>query len=262
MSDSDAPLNLLLRAARWAARGLARDLGELEQLQNSPAGAADFARRGRDRARETLRKSLLDASPAYGWTDDREHLDGRDPNRRWIAEPVSGFGSFAHGAPGFALAVGYVEKGVTSAAIVLDPATGELFSARRGGGASREQVRARVSGRARLEGALIGAPDLLAETDEDRSLAHTDGERLLAHGARLRSAGSAVLDLAWVAAGRFDGAWMRGGLTTGARIAALLILEAGGTIRLPEPGTPTATLAANPRLFEPLSRTVAHGIAA
>lgn len=220
MSDVKAPATLLVRAIRDASRGIARDLGEIENLQAAPASAAAFAEAGRERARSALRESLMAVAPAYGWSDDREDTPGRDPRRRWVVNPLSGIDCFRHGAPGAALMAAYQEREVTQSVAVLDPATGELFTARLGEGAWLERRRLRVSARADLSDCLVGASGAFAE----------DRAKIEAGGAVLRSAGSPALDIAWVAAGRLDAAAMRGSWTVAAAASALAH-EAGARIR-------------------------------
>ena len=259
MSDSSAPLNLLIGAARRAARGLSRDLGELEQLQNSPKNAARYARAGRERARAVLREVLSTANPAYGWIDETGREDGRDPRRHWAAEPVSGIANFAHGSPGFALSAAYVRNGHTEAAIILDPASGEIFTVRRGAGARRENYRLRVSGRRRQEDWTFGGP--LPEPGADDSLrkrALHDLFQAATLGAGLRGTGSAALDFAWVAAGRYDGAWARGERTVGILAGVLLVEESGGSMAPADvDASPTdATVVATPAAIKPLTKAL------
>lgn len=220
MSGVKAPATLLVRAIRDASRGIARDLGEIENLQAAPASAAAFAEAGRERARSALRDSLAEMAPAYGWSDDREDTPGRDPRRRWVVEPLSGIDCFRHGAPGAALVAAYQEREATQAVAVLDPATGELFAARLGEGAWLERRRLRVSARADLSDCLVGASGAFAE----------DRAKIEASGAVLHSAGSPALDIAWVAAGRLDAAALRGSWTVAAT-ATMLAHEAGARIR-------------------------------
>ena len=256
MSASDAPLNLLLGAARRAERGLARDLGELENLQGAPESAKKYARAGRRKALGILRESLLEASPAYGWIDDSGAEKGKDPLRYWIVEPVSGMANFAHGSPGFALVAGFLQKGEMEAVVVLDPATGEMFTGRRGSGAKRENLRLRVASRSRLLDCLVAVS--MPEDQEEasiRQLVIRDMERTTALGANLRGTGSPALDLAWVASGRLDAAWLRPGRTPAAIATALLVHEAGGKTHIPDRREPRSegTLAASPRVFDTLA---------
>ena len=232
--DAQAPLNLLIGAARRAARGLGRDLNELEQLQSSPESALRYAEAGRERARETLRDALLEARPSYGWIDDQEEHFGRDPRRIWTVEPLSGLSNFAAGRPGFAIAAAYADKGKLESAVVIDPANGEIYSARRNAGARRDQFRLRVAGPAgRSEGAAIAAPLPSGRSGKDgRTTLFEDALRIAGHGIGIRGTGSVALDCAWVAAGRLHGAWCYGTPDAAIRIGAFLVQEAGGRTSL------------------------------
>lgn len=231
MNDTKVPASLLVRAVRKASRHIARDLGEIEHLQAAPASAAEFAKAGRERARQTLRECLMEASPAYGWSDDQEDTPGRDPRRRWVVNPLSGIDCFRHGAPGSALLAAYQERETTQSVAVIDPATGELYTARQNEGAWCERRRLRVSARTSLGDCLIGAS---GASIEDRT-------RIESAGARAHGPGSPALDVAWVAAGRLDAAVMRGCWTV-ASTATMLAHEAGGRIRLIADSNPERSL--------------------
>ncbi len=231
--DGHAPLNLLIGAARRAARGLGRDLNELEQLRASPESALRYAEAGRERAREALYQSLLDARPAYGWFDDREELPGRDPRRIWAVDPLSGIENFAAGRPGFALAAAMADKGKIEAAVVIDPASGEIFSAGRDAGARRDQFRLRAAGPVAGAGCAAAAPFPDAVADPELSARFfEDSAKVAGLGFAIRGTGSTVLDFAWVASGRFHGAWRYGPVSMASRIGAFLVREAGGRTAL------------------------------
>lgn len=243
MSGLQAPATLLVRAVRDASRGIARDLGELENLQSAPESASRYAEAGRERAREMLRANLTAAAPGYGWRDDREEEAGRDPRRRWVVEPLSGMACFRRGAPGAALLAAYQDRGATRAVAVLDPATGELYTARHGEGAFRGQHRLRVSARTRPGDCLVSTA---AATPADRA-------RVEASGATPHGAGSPALDMAWLAAGRLDAVVLRDGGPV-AIAAPLLVQEAGGRVaQLPgERPESTLTVASAPGLGDAL----------
>ncbi len=251
-----APLNLLMGAVRRAARGLGRDLNELEQLQASPGGARRYAEAGRERARESLRSYLLDANPAYGWIDDREETMGRDPRRVWAVEPVSGMSNFVAGRPGFGLAAAFADKGRLEAAVVIDPANGEIFTAERNVGARRDQFRLRVAGApGGADASAVAAPLSQASSPDLLQRLVDDAARVAAHGFGIRGTGSAALDFAWVAAGRLHGAWRYGEPGMAERIGAFLVQEAGGRASLAKrDGTgPGVSLAASGSAFDMLS---------
>ena len=253
-----APLNLLLTAVRQAARSLSRDLNELEQLQESPAGALAYAESGREQAREGLRHALLDARPAYGWCDDLDTEEGRDPRRSWLVQPVSGFANFTTGRPGLAMAAALRDRDRIEAAVILDPASGEIFSAGRELGARRDRFRLRVAGPV-SDGAAIGAPLPGASASPGRrERSFRDAAAVAATGLGIRGTGSIALDLAWVAAGRLHGAWSYGPAGHAAEIGAFLVREAGGRALLagPEAGAEAVSVAASRSAFDMLSDTL------
>ena len=257
--DGHAPLNLLIGAARRAARGLGRDLNELEQLRASPESARRYAEAGRERARESLRQSLLEARPAYGWFDERVELPGRDPRRIWAVDPLSGIENFAAGRPGFALSAAMADKGRIEAAVVIDPASGEIFSAGRNTGARRDQFRLRAAGPLAGAGCAVAAPfpDAIADP-ELRARLFADAANVANLGFGIRGTGSAALDLAWVASGRFHGAWRYGPVSMASRIGAFLVREAGGRAALAKTGAikTEVTVTASGSAFDMLSEAL------
>lgn len=260
MSEEAALHNVLLSAIRGAARGLARDFGELGELQGAPAKVWEFSRRGREVARQRLFESLSKARPAYGWVDERESIPGRDPNRYWAVEPISGLANFAHAVPHIAIVGAVIHKGSPELAIMYDPVSQELFSAQRGRGAMREQRRLRVSGRTKLADCLIAVTLPTAEVDtQAREQALMDVNRVANFGATVGGTGCPAVDFAWVAAGRYDGACLRGGHTIAGVAGSLLVTEAGGRFSLPDPDAPAEalTLAAPATLLDPLTQAFA-----
>ena len=258
--DGHAPLNLLIGAARRAARGLSRDLNELEQLRAAPDSARRYAEAGRERARESLRQTLLDANPAYGWFDDREECLGRDPRRVWVVDPLSGISNFAAGRPGFALAAAMADKGKIEAAVVVDPASGEIYTAGRNTGARRDQFRLRAAGPpGAVAGCAVAPPLPNASANPElraRSLEHA--ARVADLGFGIRGNGSAALDFAWVAAGRLHGAWRYGPASMAERIGAFLVREAGGRAILAkrDAAQTDTTVAASVSAFDMLSEAL------
>src|SRR5215472_11608024 len=200
-----ALLNVMIKAARKASRTLKRDFGEIEHLQTSLKGPANFVTAADRHAEEILREELAHARPGYGFLGEEggKH-EGSDKTHTWIVDPLDGTMNFLHGIPHFAISIGLEREGAIVAGVVYNPATDDLFSAERGKGAFLNDHRLRVAGRSRLSDAVIacGLPhpsrgDALIEVRNTASVQ----ERV----AGLRRFGAASLDLAWVAAGRFDG---------------------------------------------------------
>jgi myo-inositol-1(or 4)-monophosphatase len=147
-TQASANLNIMIKAARQAARGLLRDFGEVENLQVSSKGPGDFVSRADTRAEETIRGQLTEARPNYGWLgEESTEVKGEDPTRRWIVDPLDGTTNFLHGMPHWAISIALEHKGEMVAAVVYDPVKDEMFTAEKGAGAWMNDRRLRVSGR-------------------------------------------------------------------------------------------------------------------
>ena len=255
MSSAASPnVNVMIKAARKAARALLRDFGEVENLQVSRKGAADFVSRADLRAEEILKAELLDARPAYGWLAEEGGGEaGRDETRRWIVDPLDGTTNFLHGIPHWAISIALEHKGRVVAAVVLDAIKDEIFVAERGAGAWLNDRRLRVSGRRDMTEMLFGTGVPFAGT-EGLPATLRDLSRLMPRCAGMRRNGAAALDLAWVAAGRLDGFWERGLKPWDIAAGLLLVQEAGGFVEALTPGgRPFETgdvIAANAEVFE------------
>ncbi|WOI55144.1 inositol monophosphatase family protein [Palleronia sp. LCG004] len=229
MSGS-ANLNIMIKAARKAARGLVKDFREVENLQVSSKGAGDFVSRADIAAENTLREMLLGERPNYGWLgEETDEVEGKDPTRRWIVDPLDGTTNYLHGLPHWAISIALEHKGEIVAAVVYDAAKDEMFFAEKGGGAFLNSSRLRVSDRHRLIESIFatgipfgGRPELPAVIQ--------DLGRLVPATAGVRRFGAAALDLAYVAAGRFDGYWERGIHSWDVAAGMLLVREAGGLV--------------------------------
>ena len=225
-----ALLNVMVGAATKAARALKRDFGEVENLQVSRKGPADFVSAADHRAEEIIRTELERARPDYGFLmEESGETRGRDPQHRWIVDPLDGTTNFLHGIPQFAISIALERQGRLSAALVYNPITDELFTAERGGGAFLNDRRLRVAARTSMADAVIGTGmPFMGRGDRDRYMAELAG--LIPAVAGVRRFGAAALDLAWVAAGRFDGFWERGLHAWDMAAGILLIREAGGYV--------------------------------
>lgn len=234
MAVRSATINVMTRAADKAARRLKRDFGEVENLQVSRKGPADFVSSADVRAEQTLRAELGRARPDYAFLmEESGHsaapAPGPGPARRWIVDPLDGTTNFLHGLPHFAISIALEERGEIIAGVVYDPIKEEMFWAEKGAGAYLNDRRLRVSGRSALEAALIGtgAP-FKGHGDAPRFLAEMNA--VIGATAGIRRWGSAALDLAYVAAGRFDAFWERQLSTWDTAAGIVLVREAGGYI--------------------------------
>ncbi len=225
-----ALLNVMIAAARKAGRGLKRDFGEIEHLQVSLKGPANFVSAADHRAEEVLRNELAKARPGYGFLgEEGGRQEGSDKTHCWIVDPLDGTTNFLHGIPQFAISIALEREGTIVAGIVYNPANEELFIAERGKGAFLNDQRMRVAARRRLSEAVIacGLPHLgrgdLAQFRKEFAAVQ---EKV----AGLRRFGAAALDLAWVAAGRLDAYWERNLSPWDMAAGLLLVREAGGFV--------------------------------
>ncbi len=225
-----ALLNVMIKAARLAGRRLKRDFGEVEHLQVSLKGPANFVTAADRKAEEILREELAKARPGYGFIGEESgRHEGSDATHLWIVDPLDGTTNFLHGIPQFAISVALEREGAIVAGLVYNPATDEMFLAERGKGAFLNDTRLRVAGRRRLADSVIacGLPHL---GRGDLELNRREMAAVQEKVAGLRRFGSAALDLAFIAAGRFDGYWERGLASWDMAAGILLVREAGGYV--------------------------------
>jgi myo-inositol-1(or 4)-monophosphatase len=225
-----ALLNVMIAAARKAARALKRDFGELEKLQVSLKGPANFVSAADKRAEETLYAELSKARPGYCFLgEEGGRREGADKSHTWIVDPLDGTTNFLHGIPQFAISIALEREGAVVAGLVYNPANEELFLAEKGKGAFLNDQRIRVAGRKRLSESVIacGLPHI---GRGDLALAKKELGAMQEQVAGLRRFGAAALDLAWVAAGRLDGYWERDLKPWDIAAGLCLIREAGGYV--------------------------------
>jgi myo-inositol-1(or 4)-monophosphatase len=225
-----ANLNIMVKAARKAGRALVKDFGEVENLQVSVKGAGDFVSRADLNAEKILKEELMGARPTYGWLAEEEGAeDGQDPTRRWIVDPLDGTTNFLHGLPHWAVSIALEHKGNIVAGVVFDPAKDEMFFAEKGAGAWMNDKRLRVSGRSRMIESIF-ATGLPFGGRADLPATLKDLGRLLPATAGVRRFGAAALDLAYVAAGRYDGFWERRLNAWDMAAGIVIVREAGGLV--------------------------------
>jgi myo-inositol-1(or 4)-monophosphatase len=225
-----ALLNVMIGAARKAARSLKRDFGEVEHLQVSLKGPANFVTAADRRAEEILRAELAKARPGYGFLgEEGGRQEGADKTHCWIVDPLDGTTNFLHSIPQFAISIALEREGTIVAGVIYNPATEELFTAERGKGAFLNDKRLRVAARKRLAEAVVacGLPHL---GRGDLVLFRKEFAAVQEKVAGLRRFGSAALDLAWVAAGRLDGYWERDLSPWDTAAGIIMVREAGGFV--------------------------------
>ncbi len=259
-------INVMEAAARKAARGLIRDFGEVENLQVSRKGPADYVSEADRRAERTLRAELHKARPSFGFLmEETGQSPGQDPDRRWVVDPLDGTTNFLHGIPHFAISIGLEESGEMTAGVVYEPLRDEMFWAEKGVGCYLNRRRLRVSSRRDLADALLatGLP-FRGRPGKDAFLATV--EIAVDRTAGVRRFGSASLDLAYVAAGRYDGFWEFGLSPWDVAAGIVLVREAGG-FSTDIDGTDkmvygSSIVAANDRLHAPVLDMLRAGLLA
>ncbi|MGB8812446.1 MAG: inositol monophosphatase family protein [Paracoccaceae bacterium] len=252
--QGSANLNLMIKAARKAGRALVKDFREVENLQVSTKGPGDFVTRADREAERMIKEDLMGARPTYGWLgEETGETEGADPTRRWIVDPLDGTTNFLHGLPHWAVSIALEHKGEVVSAVVFDAAKDEMYVAEKGAGTWMNESRMRVSGRRSMTEAVFatgvpfGGRGPLPATLQDLA-------RLMPVCAGVRRWGAASLDLAYVAAGRFDGYWERDLKAWDIAAGLLLVKEAGGMVsgirEGDEPLEKGAIICANTALFE------------
>src|SRR5712672_2267849 len=202
-----ALLNVMIGAARKAARSLKRDFGEVEHLQVSLKGPANFVTAADRRAEEILHEELIRARPGYGFIgEEGGRREGADKTHTWIVDPLDGTSNFLHGIPQFSISIGLQREGVIIAGVIYNPANDELYIAERGKGAFLNDQRLRVAGRRNLDECVIGC-GLPHIGRGDHNLSRKEMTEIQNRVAGLRRFGAASLDMAFVASGRLDGYW-------------------------------------------------------
>lgn len=234
MPTESATIRVMIDAARAAAKGLARDFGEVENLQVSRKGPADFVTAADMKAEQVIFESLSRTRPGYGFLmEERGEVEGTDKSHRFIVDPLDGTLNFMHGIPHFAISIALERQGEIVAGVIMDVANSIIYWAERGGGAWANDRRMRVAARSRMEEAVLctgvpfrgkpGHPKFLGEL-----------EVMTMEVAGIRRFGAASLDLAWVASGRFDGFWERGLQPWDIAAGTILVKEAGGLVMDPD----------------------------
>ncbi len=220
----------MVKAARRAGRSLKRDLGEIENLQVSLKGPANFVSLADKRAEQMLYDDLLKARPGYGFLGEEGGArEGTDKSNTWIVDPLDGTTNFLHGIPQFAISIGLQREGVIVAGVIYNPANEELYIAERGKGAFLNDQRLRVAGRKQLSECVIacGLPHI---GRGDHELSRREMTEIQNRVAGLRRFGAASLDLAFVATGRLDGYWERNLQPWDIAAGLIMVREAGGVI--------------------------------
>ena len=220
----------MTQAAQKAARGLVRDFGEIENLQVSKKGTADFVSNADIKAEKTLVYELKNARPNYSFLlEEGGAIDGSDTSNRWIIDPLDGTTNFLHGIPHFSISIALERDGELFAGVVYEPISDQMFTAERGQGAHLNNNRIRVSARKNLEDSIFatGIP-FAGRTGHSDFLQQL--KVIMPETSGIRRFGSAALDLAYVASGRFEGFWESGLNAWDIAAGIVLVREAGGFV--------------------------------
>jgi len=267
-----AHMTVMQNAAQRAAKRLLRDFNEVEQLQVSMKGPGDFVSQADLRAEQILRDDLNKARPGYAFLLEEAGASGSENWAwRWVVNPLDGTTNFLHGIPHWAISIALEHRlpdggSELAAGLVYAPAVDEMFWAEKGAGAYLNERRLRVSARRELKEAVFatGIPFAAVAPRNRLAFARTLGV-LMPQVAGIRRFGAAALDLAWTAAGRYDGFWEFGIKPWDIAAGLLLVREAGGYATDPQGGDPRANgdvVAANPHLHAVLREAAANGLAA
>jgi myo-inositol-1(or 4)-monophosphatase len=267
-------MTVMQNAAQKAARRLLRDFNEVENLQVSIKGPSDFVSQADLRAEATIREELAKARPGYSFLMEESGASGSENwSWRWIVDPLDGTTNFLHGVPHWCISIALERRlpdgaGEIVAGMIYNPVVDEMFWAERGIGAYLNEKRLRVSARREIKDALFatGIPFAAVSAQRRLAFARTLGV-LMPQVAGIRRFGAAALDLAWVAAGRYDGFWELGLKPWDMAAGLIIVREAGGFVT-DAAGKETTMLeasgndivAANPNMHARLLEVVAEGV--
>ena len=223
-------INLITKACMKASRSLIRDFGEIENLQVSSKAPGDFVTSADKRTEKIIIEELLKAHPNYGIiSEEAGYINKSNKNNRWIIDPIDGTMNFLNGIPQFAISVAYEEENEVKCGIIFNPVTNEMFSAEKGSGAYLNNSRMRVSNKRKLSEALIvtGGPK---QASKIKKKIFSEYISISTQVSNVRKFGSAALDMAYVACGRFDGYWQRELNYWDIAAGIILIKESGGFV--------------------------------
>ena len=223
-------INLIIKACTKASRPLIRDFGEIENLQVSTKGPGDFVTSADKRTEKILIDELQKAHPEYGIiTEEMGVINKSNINNRWVIDPIDGTMNFLNGIPQFAISVGYEEDGEVKCGVIFNPILNEMFCAEKGNGAYLNNSRIRVSNKKKIKDALLvtGGPKAASKIKDKIFEEYVNVSKNVSN---VRKFGSASLDMAYVACGRFDGYWQRELNYWDIAAGIIILKEAGGYV--------------------------------
>ena len=224
-------MNIISRACMKASRSIIRDFGEIEKLQVSSKGPGDFVSSADKRTEKIIIDELQKAHPDYGIvTEESGFINKSNKKNRWIIDPIDGTTNFLNGIPQFAISIGYEEENEIKCGVIFDPIKNEMFFAEKGNGAYLNNSRIRVSNKKKLKDALLvtGGPKQSSKIQEEIFSEYINVSKNVL--SPIRKFGSAALDIAYVACGRFDGFWQRELNYWDIAAGIIILKEAGGFV--------------------------------
>ena len=224
-------INIITKACLKASRSLIRDFGEIENLQVSTKGPGDFVTSADKRTEKIIIDELQKAHSDYGIiTEESGSINTANKNNRWIIDPIDGTTNFLNGIPQFAISIGYEEESEIKCGVIFDPIKNEMFCAEKGNGAYLNNSRIRVSNKKKLKDALLvtGGPRQSSKIKKEIFSEFVEVSNNIL--SPVRKFGSAALDLAYVACGRFDGYWQRELNYWDVAAGIIILKEAGGFV--------------------------------
>ena len=230
MSRPSPTVTIMIEAAQAAGKKMVRDFGEVEHLQVSKKGPGDFVSNADKKAEKIIYEMLAKKRPGYGFLmEESGTIEGTDKSHRFIVDPLDGTTNFLHGMPHFAISIGLERDGEMHAGVIFDVIKNEIFWAERGEGAWIENRRLRVAARRKLHDTVFATGIPFVGRSGQREFL-VELAAIMPEVAGIRRYGAASLDLAWVAAGRFDGFWERGLKPWDIAAGIVLVREAGGKV--------------------------------
>ena len=230
-------INIITKACLKASRFLIRDFGEIENLQVSKKGPGDFVTSADRRTEKILIDELQKAHPEYGIiTEETGIINKSNLKNRWIIDPIDGTMNFLNGIPQFAISIGYEEDGEIKCGVIFNPIMNEMFCAEKGNGAFLNNKRIRVSNKKNLKDAIVvtGGPKGASKI---REKIFSEYVNISNNVSNVRKFGSAALDMAYVACGRFDAYWQREINYWDIAAGIIILKEAGGFVNFFEEDT-------------------------
>ena len=229
MKINSPQINLMYKACMKASKVLIRDFGEIEKLQVSEKGPGDFVTAS-DKRVEKIIINELEKSEYSFLTEETGLIEGKHKDKRWIIDPIDGTFNFLNGLPHFAISIGYEENGEIVSGIIFDPIKNEMFAAHKGSGSYLNNSRTRVSNKSDFKIACLvtGGPKAASKAKE--SILDEYKKISMKTNAHIRKSGSAALDLAYVATGRYDGCWQREINYWDIAAGIIIVKESGGFV--------------------------------